>query len=284
MSALREQMIRDMQLRRLSPRTQRRYLHAVTGLAKHYGRSPDQLGSREVQDYLLHLMNDHKLAWRSVNVVSSALRFLFGVTLRRPEISVEIPPRRTPLCLPEVLSDGELVRLFAATATLKQRVMLMTAYGAGLRGSELLHLRVRDIDSGRMMIRVEQGKGAKDRYTILPKRLLTELRSYWKMYRPQHWLFPGRRPDQPLNFSTAAAVYQRAKARARIPKRGGLHTLRHSFATHLLEAGVDIRTIQLLLGHKSILSTARYLHLTQRNLAAVPSPLDTLANGSRRPR
>ena len=276
MGALRERMVREMQLRRLAPGTQKAYVRAVAELTRHYGRSPDRIGPEQVKSYLLYLMNQRRLNWSTVNVVSAAVRFFYGQTLGRPDVGRAIPPRRTPRRLPEVLGTEEIRRLFAATDNLKHRLLLMTAYAAGVRVSELVRLKPADIDSSRMMIRVRQGKGQKDRYTILSHRLLEQLRAYWRAHRPLEWLFPGGRPDRPINRGTVGKIYRQAKAKAGITKQGGIHTLRHCFATHLLEAGVDVRTIQLLMGHRSIRTTIHYVQLTRKTLGATPSPLDLL--------
>jgi site-specific recombinase XerD len=203
------------------------------------------------------------------------LRFFYTVTLDRQDLALAIPPRKTPRHLPQVLSGVELQRLFDVENP-KHRVLLMATYAAGLRVSEVVRLRVTDIDSHRMMIRVEGGKGEKDRYTILSPRLLQELRTYWQIQRPPQWLFPGPKSGSPITPRTAQEVFTRAKTRAAISKAGGIHLLRHSFATHLLEAGVDLRTIQLLMGHSSIGSTVRYLQLTRKTLDSAQSPLDLL--------
>jgi len=282
MGALREQMVKEMQLRRLAANTQEAYVRAVVGLAKYHGRSPDVLSGTEVRDYLHHLMTERRMNWSSVNVAAAGIRFLYGQVLGHEEIGRMIPPRRTPKRLPEVLSTDELRRLFAAANNLKHRVLLMTAYGAGLRVSELVRLKVPDIDSARMMIRVRDGKGEKERYTILSSRLLKELRIYWTAYRPMDWLFPGAQAGSALRRITAEKIYRRAKEKARILKQGGIHTLRHCFATHLLEAGVDLRTIQLLMGHSSIRTTVGYLQLTRKDLGSTASPLDRLGLVSRK--
>jgi site-specific recombinase XerD len=275
MGILRDRMIRDMQIRRFSKSTQAVYLREVAGLANHFHRSPDRLDQQLLQDYVLFLLTERKLAWSSVNVVTAALRFFYTVTLDRRDLALAIPPRKTPRHLPQVLSAAELRRLFDVENP-KHRVFLMTTYAGGLRVSEAVRLRVSDVDSHRMMIRVEGGKGEKDRYTILSQRLLEELRTYWQLYRPQPWLFPGRQPGTSITIRTTQQVFTSAKTRAAISKPGGIHLLRHSFATHLLEAGVDLRTIQLLMGHSSIVSTVRYLQLTRKTLDPTQSPLDLL--------
>lgn len=275
MGILRDRMIRDMQLRRFSGATQGAYLREVALLAKHFHQTPDRIDQYMLQDYILYLLTERQLASSSVNVATAALRFFYTVTLDRRDLALAIPPRKTPRHLPEVLSAVELQRLLHIENS-KHRVLLMTTYAAGLRVSEVVRLRVTDIDSHRMMIRIEEGKGEKDRYTILSPRLLKELRTYWKIQRPPLWLFPGQKPGSPISPRSAQEVFTKAKTRAAISKPGGIHLLRHSFATHLLEAGVDLRTIQLLMGHSSIGSTVRYLQLTRKTLDSAQSPLDLL--------
>lgn len=277
MSELRKRMIRDMQLRNFSPTTQRVYLRAVAGLAEYYYRSPDKISTEEIQDYIIHLLSERRLAVGTCHAIITALRFFYIVTLEQNGASVPIPQIKRVTRLPEILSPEQLERLFAAPRNPKHRVLLMTAYSAGLRVSELVHLKVTDIHSDRMMIRVEQGKGKKDRYTLLSKRLLGELRSYWEIKRPPVWLFPGIHLHKPGCARMAQKAYAKAVAKAGITRKGGIHTLRHCFATHLLEAGEDIRTIQLLMGHSSILTTVRYLQVTSKTLQGTQSPLDLLA-------
>jgi len=277
MSELRKRMIRDMELRNFSPGTQRAYLRAVADLAKYYHRSPDTIKPEEIQDYVVYLLSERKLAVGSCHSIITGLRFFYTVTLKQDEASVPIPQVKRVTRLPEILGSEQLERVFAAPRNPKHRVLLMTAYSAGLRVSELVHLKVTDIHSDRMMIRVDQGKGKKDRYTLLSKRLLGELRAYWKIKRPAVWLFPGIKRHEPLCARMAQKVYAQAVANAGITRKGGIHTLRHCFATHLLEAGEDIRTIQLLMGHSSILTTVRYLQVTSKTLQGTQSPLDLLA-------
>ena len=277
MSELRKRMIRDMQSRNFSPITQRGYLRAVAGLAKYYHRTPDTIGSEEIQDYVVHLLSERKLAVGSCHSIITGIRFFYTVTLKQDRASVPIPQIKRETRLPEILGSEQLERVFAAPRNLKHRMLLMTAYGGGLRVSELVHLKVTDIHSDRMMIRVDQGKGKKDRYTLLSKRLLCELRTYWKIKRPAVWLFPGIKRHKPLCARMAQNAYAKAVVKAGITRKGGIHTLRHCFATHLLEAGEDIRTIQLLMGHSSILTTVRYLQVTSKTLQGTRSPLDLLA-------
>lgn len=284
MGALREQMERDMVLRGMSPRTRESYLAAVAGMAKFYRSSPDALDEAQVQHYLLHLMVERKLAWSSCNIAVSALKFFYHVTLKRPQAQFNIPRARAPQKLPQILSREEIARIIESTNEIKHRVILMLAYGAGLRVSELCQLKVSDIDSSRMSIRVEQGKGAKDRYSLLSPRLLGELRRYWSVYRPYHWLFPSpRKPGRPIDVQTAQRVFQAALLRSGISKDCSIHSLRHAFATHLLEAKVDVHSIQRLMGHGHINSTLRYFHLTDRHLTSTASPLEVLVTPPRAP-
>jgi integrase/recombinase XerD len=276
MGVLRDQMLRELRLRRYAPGTEKAYLEAVVGLTKHFRIAPDQLTARQVQDYLLYLMMERKLHWNSVNAICSGLTFFYSQTLKRPDVAMAMPLRRTPRQLPEILSGQELQALFTAADNLQDRVLLMTTYGGGLRVSEVVKLRPRDIDSQRMMIRVVAGKRAKDRYTLLSVRLLEELRAYWRAYRPLTWLFPSRNPERPFNDDKARTVFNDAKVKAGIRKEGSIHLLRHCFATHLLEAGVDLRTIQILMGHAAISSTTWYLHLSRKKLGATQNPLDLL--------
>lgn len=279
MTALRQKMIRDMQLRRFSARTQETYLSVVERFARHYRQSPDRIPSEKAQDYILHLLNERRLSWSTCDVHANGLMFFYRVVLGQPN-ALTLPPRRHAQRLPEILSASEVERLFAATSDLKHRVMFMVAYGGGLRLNELTHLKVTDIDSKRMLIRVEQAKGNKDRYTLLSQRLLRELRAYWQAYRPKTWLFPGKTPDTPLHESSVQKAIILAKIKAGIRKGGGIHVLRHCFATHLLEAGTDLRTIQNLMGHKSIQTTARYTRITANRVRQTASPLDLLVRPS----
>ncbi len=263
MSMLRTKMVDVMQLCGLSRGTQGIYVNAVAQLARFYGRSPDQITPEEVQGYLVHLMKEERYSHSMHNCIVSGLRFFYRRVLQRPDVELWIPRRRTPQRLPEVLSFEELQQLFAAARTSKQRALLMTTYAAGLRVSEVTHLQVGDIDSTRMVIRIRQGKGAKDRYTILTQALLLELRAYWKEERPRTWLFPSTDPEVPMSRGAAGRLYSQAKKRAGITKSGGIHSLRHCFATQLIESGVPTQTVQVLLGHSSARSTARYVHVAR---------------------
>jgi len=276
MTAMREKLIKEMTLRRFSPHTQRAYIASVAGLSKYYNESPENITKQMIKDYLVYLMQERKLAWGSCNAIMCALRFFYIQTLGIDSMFLNIPPRKKVEQLPEILSTEEVELLLAALTNHKHRTVLMTTYATGLRLSEIVNLKLTDIDSKRMMIRVRQGKGSKDRYTILSKRLLEQLRIYWKMYHPSLWLFSGRKPGQQISSSTVAAIYYNARDKAGIKKGKGIHTLRHCFATHLLEAGVDLRTIQVLMGHSSIMTTIIYLQVSRKRLSSIQSPLDLL--------
>lgn len=277
MTELRRRMEDDMVARGLASRTRSSYLWAVSSLARFYRRSPDQVSDAEAQAYLVHLLRERQLSSSTCNVVVSGLRFFYHVTLKRDHATFDIPLSRRPGKLPVLLSREEVERLIDHAANPKFRTMLLTTYAAGLRLNEVLHLRVTDVDSGRMTIRVEQGKGGQDRYTVLSARLLAALRAYWTLARPQPWLFPSARTAQPMHPTALQRAYITAKRRAGIQKPGGIHGLRHAFATHLLEAGVDLHTIQRLLGHGHISTTTRYVHLTRHTAIGPDSPLDLLA-------
>jgi site-specific recombinase XerD len=246
MSPLRRRMIEDMTVRNLSPATQRSYLHAVTKFSRYFGRSPERLGLEDVRAFQVHLVSTG-ISWPGLNQTVCALRFFYGVTLGHGEIPERIPYAREPRKLPLVLSADEVVRFLEAVPSLKTRAALTTAYAAGLRASEAVGLKLADIDSGRMVIRVEHGKGGKDRYVMLSTQLLGILRTYWRLARPRHWLFPGREESKPIDVQVLYSACRSACAAAGLAKRVTVHTLRHSFATHLLESGTDIRIIQVLL-------------------------------------
>jgi site-specific recombinase XerD len=269
-------MIEDMKLRNFAPRTIQSYITRVARFARHFGRSPDALGRDEVRSYLIHLVEDKHVCWSIYNQTVAGLKFLYEVTLGREGIMVRIACPKQPKKLPVVLSLEEVARLFAAITGLKHRTILMTAYAAGLRVSEVVSLRVDDIDSQRMVLRVRQAKGRRDRYVMLSPRLLALLREYWKVARPTEWLFPGDVPGQPLNTSTVYRICVQAARDAGLGKHVTVHTLRHSFATHLLEAGTDIRTIQVLLGHRNLKTTAVYTHVSPVAVETTRSPLDRL--------
>lgn len=281
MSELRKRMNDAMVLRGFATRTQDAYLACVSGLAKYYRRSPDALDAAQIQAYLLHLITERKLAYASVNQAACAIRFLLATVLGRPGIALEIPMAKVPKRLPQVLTREEVERLFAHCRDLRSRTLLMTKYAAGLRLSEVCALHLSDIESApeRMCLKVRQGKGGKDRYTLLSPRLLEALRLYWRATRPCHFLFPNAAGNGPLSEQTAQRMYHAARAAAGIDNRGGIHTLRHSFATHLLETGVDLPTIQRLLGHGHVCTTMRYLHLAHSRLTGTTSPLELLGPG-----
>jgi len=275
MTPLRQRMSEDLRLRNFAPLTQRRYLDAVAKFAQYFGRSPDQLGPEHIRTYQLHLLSQ-QMSYSSLRIVVSALRFFYHVTLDREWAIEEIPYPRQPRTLPVILSLAEVAQFLSAITNLKHRAALMTAYAAGLRVSEVVNLKVTDIDSQRMVIRVQQGKGRKDRYVMLSPQLLLVLRSYWRAVRPKDWLFPGRH-GMHLGVRMVQVACRQAHQASGLAKRVTVHTLRHSFATHLLEAGTDVRTIQLLLGHRSLATTACYTHVATTTVCATPSPLDLLA-------
>ena len=275
-SPLRQRMIEDMTMRNFAPRTQEGYIRAVKAFAGFLGRSPGEASFEDVRRFQLHLVSNGT-GVPTVNHALTALRFLFTVTLRKPAVVLELPFIKEPRRLPVVLSPEEVARLLAAAPGLKYKAALSVAYGAGLRASEIISLKVSDIDSARMVIRVEQGKGRKDRYVMLSPHLLVLLRAWWKQARPQGWLFPGQSRVNPLTTRQLNRACHAAAQMAEIDKRVSLHTLRHSFATHLLEQKVDIRVIQVLLGHKKLDTTALYTRVALKSLGEVTSPLEHLA-------
>jgi site-specific recombinase XerD len=279
MTPLRQRMIEDMRLRNLSPRTIDAYVHAVAQFARHYGRSPEQLDAAQARAYLLHLVQDRHAGWSRYNQARCGLQFLYRFILKQDERFEKLPCARAPKRLPTVLSADELRRLFDVVAHHpKHKALLFTLYGAGLRISEALKLRPADLDAQRMFIHVRGGKGNKDRLVKLSPQLLRVLRDYWRQCRPSGgWLFPqDRKPDRAMDCATAERMVARAARRAGVGRRVSPHTLRHSYATHLLEAGVDLRSIQMLLGHANLKTTARYTHVSDQHLRSVVSPLDRL--------
>jgi site-specific recombinase XerD len=270
-------MLEDMQLRNFSPHTQTSYVQQVSRFARHFQQSPESLGPEEIRAYQLHLTNEKKLAVGSVLIAVAALRFLYTVTLKKTwDVDDTIPAPKKPQRLPVVLSPDEVLQFLECVPGPKHRAILTTCYAAGLRISEVIHLRPNDIDSHRMVIRVEQGKGQKDRYVMLSLKLLELLRTWWRMERPTLWLFPGDRPEQAISKDAVEQACQKARRRCGIPKPITPHLLRHAFAVHLLETGTDVRTIQLLLGHRSLATTARYLRIATIKVCATTSPLDWL--------
>ncbi|MGD0109926.1 MAG: site-specific integrase [Rhodopila sp.] len=277
MSPLRRRMIEDMQIRNLTVNTQRVYVEQVGRFARHFRKSPERLGPAEIRSYLLFLANDRRLAASSIIVTVSALRFFYTVTLRRPwVVEHDIPAGKQAKKLPVVMSQDEVARFLAAVGNLKHRVILTVCYATGLRISEAVRLKPDAIDSRRMVIRVEQGKGRKDRYVMLPPRLLEILRDYWQRTHPGAWLFPGDRPDRPICPLTINHTCREVRLRCGIGKPVAPHSLRHAFAVHLLEAGTDLRTIQLLLGHRNLGTTAQYLLIATSRVCATTSPLESL--------
>ena len=286
MTPLRQRMLDAMVQRGFALRTRESYVEAVARMAKYYRRDPATLAADEVQAYLLYLRQDRHLSFSTVNQAASANRFLYEVVLGHERIQFPIPQAKAPQKQPQVLARGELAALFAACHHPLQRALLQTIYAGGLRVSEACALRLADIDSqpDRMSLRIEQGKGARDRYTLLAPTLLSVLRGYVRSCRPQTWLFPNREGSAALSVQTVQRMFRAVCDRARITKRGGVHLLRHCFATHLLEGGVDLYTIQKLLGHSHISTTSRYLHLISPQFAAPKDvdPLDLLAGLIRR--
>lgn len=276
MSDLRRRMLQDLEIRNYAQGTRDNYIRAVAAFARHFNKSPDQLDPEDVRTYQVFLVKRKKLSWSWLKIVVSALRFLYTVTLGRDFPVRYIPYPRKEKKLPVVLSREETARLLACVTNPKHRVILATIYAMGLRVSEAAHLQIADIDSARMVLRVRQAKGHKDRYVPLSPILLEQLRAYWKLERPKTWLFPGADADHPVRRDTIGKICRAACKRAGLKKIVSPHALRHSFATHLLEAGTNVRVIQLLLGHGSLRTTAGYTHVAPATLGSVKSPLDDL--------
>ena len=276
MTPLRQRMIAAMQIRNFTANTQAAYLQQIALLARYYHQSPEALGPQQIQAYQLYLTNERKLAPGSLCTIAAALRFLYHVTLKRDWALDDIPIPKKPLKLPVILSPEEIEHFLECVGSLKHRTLLTVAYAAGLRVSEATHLKVTDIDSQRMVIRVEQGKGQKDRYVMLSPRLLEELRTYWKVARPKLWLFPGDIPGRPITRDAVEQACDKARRLSGIDKPITPHSMRHAFATHLLEAGTDVRRIQLLLGHRSLATTSHYLKVATSSVCATVSPFDLL--------
>jgi integrase/recombinase XerD len=277
MTPLRQRMIEDMQVRNLSPHTQTSYVRQVSLFARHFGKSPEILSPEDIRAYQLFLTNEKKLAPGSIQIAVASLRFLYKVTLHKDWTFEEtIPAPKKPQKLPIVLSPEEVLRFIDCVLSLKHRTILTICYAAGLRISEAVCLIPTDIDSQRMVIRVEQGKGQKDRYVMLSARLLEILREWWQVDKPKHWLFPGDFPGEHISVSAVQQACQKAHRICRISKPITPHSLRHAFAVHLLESGADVRTIQLLLGHRSLATTARYLRIATSKVCSTTSPLDLL--------
>lgn len=276
MTPLRQRMLEDMGIRNFAENTQLSYVQQVSAFARYFDRSPEELGAEQVRVYQSHLVQTRNLAPSSVGTATAALRFLYRVTLRRDGAPDDIPMPKKPFKLPVVLSPDEVTLFLASVGNLKHCTILMTIYAAGLRVSEATHLKVTDVDSQHMVIRVDQGKGNKDRYEMLSPRLLEALRSYWTVVRPKLWLFAGDIPGQPITREAVGQACQKAHRACGIAKPITPHSLRHAFATHLLESGTDVRRIQLLLGHRSLITTSRYLKIATSTVCATASPLDLL--------
>jgi integrase/recombinase XerD len=275
-SPLRQRMIDDMMVRNFAPNTMLAYLKQVSYFAQHFGRSPERLGAEDIRSYQIYLAKERRVSISSRTVAASALRFLYAVTLKQDRVIEMIPTPKAEYRLPVILSPEEVLRLLEAAPSFSHHMIFSTLYGTGVRVSEALHLRAFNIDSQRMMIRIEQGKGHKDRYVQLSAKLLELLRAYWRKARPREWLFPGQDPNQPLSREAVGKAVTHASQRAGLTKDTSPHSFRHAYAVHLLEAGTDLRKIQLLLGHRSLATTARYLCLATNTVCATTSPLDLL--------
>jgi site-specific recombinase XerD len=277
MTALRRRLIEDMTVRNLAPTTQATYVYQVSMFARHFGRSPETLGPEQIRSYLVYLAMEKKLAPSSISTAVGALRFLYNVTLQKHWVLEDfIPTPKIPDTLPVILSPEEVLQFLESVEDLQHRTILTACYAAGLRISEAVHLKPVDIDSQRMVIRIEKGKGAKDRYVMLSPRLLETLRHWWRSERPQHWLFPGMRADKPLTRQAVEKACQEAYSHCGIAKPITPHSFRHAFAVHMLENGTDVRTIQLLMGHSCLSTTAIYLRIATTKVCSATSPLDLL--------
>jgi len=277
MTQLRKQFERHLTLGRFSPKTHEAYIGAVKGLAGYYNKSPDNLSDEQIQDYFVYLIKDRKYAWSSCNVAFCGIKMFYEKILDRDTTSV-IPPRPRQKQLPIVLSQKEVWKLINSCKNLKHRTLLLCAYSAGLRVSEIVALQPVHIERDRMMIRVDQGKGRKDRYTILSQYFLSELETYWREYKPDQYLFFGVDKAKPMAIGTAQQIYYQAKKKAGITRGRGIHTLRHCFATHLMEQGVQIYVIKKMMGHVALSTTAGYTHVSSEFISTIQSPLDMLEN------
>jgi len=278
MTQLRQKMIRAMELKNLSKHTQRAYIAAVSGLARHYQQSPAHISKQMIEDYLLYLKNDLNRAPNSCGLVVTGLRFFYNHVVQE-NVHIDYSVGKKPRRLPNVLTMEQVEKIIYAPSNLKHRLMLMTAYSAGLRASEVINLKPQHIDSERMLIKIVDAKGRKDRYTMLSNQLLRQLRFYYKQCQPKTYLFPSslkKRKNSPLTYESLRSTYERARKKAGVKKGKGIHSLRHSFATHLLEAGYDIRKIQVLMGHSRLSTTMIYLHVSRQTLSKIPSPLDLI--------
>jgi site-specific recombinase XerD len=283
MGRLRDKMKKDMELKNLSERTIETYLKCVKNFVSHYGKSPEAIEHNGIREFLYYLLKVKNASQATINQHYSALKFFYQTTLGRDWDALKIPRSRRIKKLPVVLSKEEVRAVLREIQNLKYKALLMTIYSGGLRLGEAIKLKVADIDSQRMMIRVCQGKGNKDRYTLLGERALKVLRIYWKLHRPKDWLFPSYKKDRPIGPSSVQKVFHEAVIKTRIKKRASVHTLRHSFATHLLEEGVEIPYIQNLLGHSDSRTTSIYLHVARKKVSQVISPIDLLEEASTKP-
>ena len=281
MGKLHDRMQEDLLLKAYSPHTQKAYLRCARHFVSHYMRSPEEMGEQEIRDFLLHLVRDRKASPSTLGMYVNALKFLYTVTLKRPAEVEGISHPKRPKTLPVILSPEEVLRVFAAIRSVKHKALIATAYGAGLRISEVCGLRITDIDSQRMRIHVRSGKGKKDRYVMLGQSLLALLRQYYQKARPKgEYLFPGYKPQRPICTTAVNQVLRKVVRQAGLSKKVTMHTLRHCFATHLMETGTDIRIVQVLLGHSSIRTTLRYTHITDRLVQKLVSPLDMIQPAS----
>ena len=276
MDTLREKMLTDLQLKGITPRTQKKYLREISLMADYFDKPLEELGEKEVKDYLVHMLQTRKLSRGTYRGYVAGIKFLYKTTLNREEVVEKIQYPKAKRTLPVVLDLAEIKAILSVMENVKHRALLTITYSAGLRVSEAAKLKVTDIDSKRMMVRVQQGKGRKDRYTILSKTALVLLRQYWRQYRPKEWLFEGQKEGTHICYTSIRQIFVEAMKRAGITKPANPHTLRHSFATHLIEAGTSLHHVQLLLGHRSPTTTTVYLHVSKVNLAQVSSPLDSI--------
>ena len=276
MKPVRQKFHNEMILRGLSTKTIEAYTAAVKSLALYYNRSPEKISEEEIKQYLLFMIDEKNLTASTCNIAVSAFKFFFKNVVGSGSLVLNVPYRKRPKRLPVVLNQDELDRLFSVTTNPKHRLLLMTAYSSGVRSSELVRLKIEDIDSHDMRLRINLGKGKKDRLTVLSKKLLDELKIYYKIFRPQTWLFYGNNVKSHISKETASRVFTKAKKKAQIKKPGGIHTLRHSFATHMLENGIDLRRLQMMLGHSNLSTTAIYLHLATDFIKNVSSPFDKM--------